>query len=77
MDGHHPESVPPKSQISMGARQTQGTELGLQVYLRRQLSTQELGQKFFRILFLPKDGDEIEALTKRFFKAKTREKLLP
>jgi hypothetical protein len=32
---------------------------------------------FCQTLFLPKDMDEIEALTKGLFKAKTREKIMP
>ena len=38
---------------------------------------QRWDKSFCQILFLPKDMDEIEALTKGLFKAKTREKIMP
>ena len=78
LDGWSPPRNPATGAPGFGgAWEIRGTELGLQIYLPLQFSTVRIGQKFFPILFLPKDMDEMEALTKRLFKAKTREEMKP
>jgi hypothetical protein len=75
MDGHRPETYPLRSRWEMGKLRVQNSAYRFACPCDLVLSRWD--KSFCQIVFLPKDMDEIEALTKGLFKARTRVTMMP